>query len=97
MNAARGGAGTALRAVAGDGRLATITGDPPRSERGVTVADVYVRADGTRLAALVAALAEGLLSLPVATTRPLAEAAAALQDTVDGRASGATVLMLLRE
>src|SRR5436309_1337174 len=78
INAAPGGAATTLQAMAG-GRLATITGDPPQPERGITVADVYVRADGARLAALVAALAEGQLSLHVAATLPLSDAATALQ------------------
>jgi len=96
VNAARGGAAAALQAVAGDGRLATITGDPPAPERGVAVVDVYVRADGARLAALVETLAQGRLSLHVAATRPLAQAATALQDAVAGRASGASVLMLQR-
>jgi NADPH:quinone reductase-like Zn-dependent oxidoreductase len=96
VNAAPGGAATALQAVASDGRLATITGDPPPSERGVEVADVYVRADGARLAALVEAHAQGLLSLQVAATRPLAQAGTALQAAVAGRASGASVLMLQR-
>src|SRR6266508_6332400 len=94
VNAAPGGAAIALQAVANDGRLATITGDPPPPERGVEVTDVYVRADGARLAALVATLAQGLLSLHVAATRPLAEAASALQDAVAGRVAGASVLML---
>jgi NADPH:quinone reductase-like Zn-dependent oxidoreductase len=94
VNVARGGAATALQAVAGDGRLATITGDPPSPERGVKVADVYIRADGARLAALVAALAEGLLSLYVAAILPLADAATALQGATTGRAAGATVLTL---
>jgi NADPH:quinone reductase-like Zn-dependent oxidoreductase len=94
VNAARGGAAIALPAVADNGRLATITGDPPSPERGVTVADVYVRADGARLGALTAALAKGLLSLRVAATLPLAEAAAALEDVVAGRAPGAKVLTL---
>jgi NADPH:quinone reductase-like Zn-dependent oxidoreductase len=92
VNAAPGGAASALQAVADNGRLATITGDPPTAERGVTVADVYVEADGARLAALVTALADGALSLHVAATLPLAEAAAALEDVVAGRAAGATVL-----
>jgi NADPH:quinone reductase-like Zn-dependent oxidoreductase len=96
VNAARGGAATALRAMADDGRLATITGDPPPPERGVAVTDVYVQADGARLAAMVATLAQGLLSLRVAATRPLAQAATALQDAVAGRAAGASVLMLQR-
>jgi NADPH:quinone reductase-like Zn-dependent oxidoreductase len=96
VNATRGGAATALQAVARDGRLATITGDPPPPERGVRIADVYVRADGVRLATLVAALANGLLSLDVAVTFPLAEAATAFHGAVTGRAAGATVLTLER-
>jgi NADPH:quinone reductase-like Zn-dependent oxidoreductase len=96
VNAAPGGAASALQAVAGDGRLATITGDPPPPERGVEVTDVYVRADGARLAALVARLAQGLVSLRVGAIRPLAEAASALQEALAGRALGASVLMLER-
>jgi NADPH:quinone reductase-like Zn-dependent oxidoreductase len=94
VNAAPGGAATALQAVGSDGRLATITGDPPPPERGVEVADVYVRADGARLGALVETLAHGRLSLRVAATRPLAQAATALQDAIAGRIAGASVLML---
>src|ERR687888_601661 len=94
VNTARGGAAAASEAVADGGRLATITGDPPQPERGVTVADVYVRADGARLGALAAALADGMLSLHLGATVPLAEAAAALQTASAGRASGATVLTL---
>jgi NADPH:quinone reductase-like Zn-dependent oxidoreductase len=94
INTARGGAAMALKAVADGGRLATITGDPPPGERRVTVADVYVQADGKRLAALVAALADGLLSLHVRATFALAEAATALEAAVGGRASGANVLTL---
>ena len=94
VNVALGGAAAALQAVADDGHLATITGDPPPADRGVTVADVYVRADGERLAALVAALADGLLSVHVGARLPLAEAATALQTAVAGRASGASVLTL---
>jgi len=93
VNTARGGAATALQAVADDGRLATITGDPPPAERGVTVADVYIRADGSRLAALAGALADGLLSLRVAETLPLEDAATGLEDVVAGRAGGAIVLV----
>src|SRR5438067_71234 len=95
VNAVRGAA-TALQAVARDGRLATITGDPPAPERGVAVADVYVRGDGARLAELVAALADEILSLHVAATLPLAEAATALRDAVTGRSKGANVLTLDR-
>ena len=94
VNAARAGAATALQAVADNAHLATITGDPPPPERGINVADVYVRADGARVAELVAALADGQLSLHVAATLPLTDAATALRSAVAGHAAGATVLAL---
>jgi NADPH:quinone reductase-like Zn-dependent oxidoreductase len=92
VNAAPGGAALALQAVADRGRLATITGDPPARERGIAVADVYVRADGAALAALATALEQGLLSVHVAATLPLTDAASALVDAVSGR-TGAIVLV----
>jgi NADPH:quinone reductase-like Zn-dependent oxidoreductase len=97
VNAAPGGAATALGAVADDGRLATITGDPPTAERGITVADVYIQADGAGLTELVAGLAAGQLSLQVAATLPLTDAASALQSVVSGHAAGATVLAIESE
>jgi NADPH:quinone reductase-like Zn-dependent oxidoreductase len=92
VNAAPGGSASALQAIADNGRLATITGDPPPSERGVAVADVYVRADGERLTELARELAEGTLSLRVGATYPLAEAANALEEVVAGKVAGAGVL-----
>jgi NADPH:quinone reductase-like Zn-dependent oxidoreductase len=94
VNAARGGAAAALQAVADEGRLATITGDPPPPERGITVADVYVQADGGRLASLVTALEDALLSVDVAARFPLAKAGTALEQAVAGHAGGASVLVL---
>ena len=44
-NAARGGAASALAAVRDGGRLATITSDPPASEREITITTLYVRPD----------------------------------------------------
>jgi NADPH:quinone reductase-like Zn-dependent oxidoreductase len=96
VNAVRDGAVTALQTVANNGRLATITGDPPKAERGITVADVYVQADGARLAALVTALADGLLSLDVASALPLTHAHTALQAAVAGTVGGANVISLSR-
>lgn len=93
VNAARGQAATTLQAVAEGGRLATITGDPPREERGVAVSDVYVRPDGRQLSALAEMLARGTLSVPIASVRPLEQAAPALRDVVAG-ADGAIVLSL---
>jgi NADPH:quinone reductase-like Zn-dependent oxidoreductase len=91
VNAAPGQAATTLGAVADDGRLATITGDPPGEERGVTVSDVYVRPDGRQLSGLAELLARGDLRVPVASVRPLEQAAEALREVVAG-ADGAVVL-----
>jgi NADPH:quinone reductase-like Zn-dependent oxidoreductase len=93
VNAAPGQAATTLKAVADGGRLATITGDPPPEERGVAVFDVYVRPDGRQLSALAELLDDGRLSVPIASVRPLAEAAQALREVVAG-ADGAIVLSL---
>jgi NADPH:quinone reductase-like Zn-dependent oxidoreductase len=82
-----------LKAVADGGRLATITGDPPREERGVAVSDVYVRPDGRQLSALGELLACGTLSVPIASVRPLEQAPHALREVVAG-ADGAIVLSL---
>ena len=92
VNAAPGGAALALQAVADHGRLATITGDPPAPERDIAVTDVYVRADGAALAQLATALKQGLLSVHVAATLPLTDAAAALDGALSGR-GGAVVLV----
>jgi NADPH:quinone reductase-like Zn-dependent oxidoreductase len=75
VNAAPGQSATTLQAVADGGRLATITGDPPREERGVAVSDVYVRPDGRQLSALAALLDGGALSVPIASVLPLEQAA----------------------
>jgi NADPH:quinone reductase-like Zn-dependent oxidoreductase len=94
VNAAPGGAAVAMRAVVDGGRLATITGDPPPSERDISIASVYVKADGVRLEALAAALEGGSLSIDVAAAYPLEHAGDALKDAVEARRSGAIVLML---
>jgi NADPH:quinone reductase len=65
---------------------------PPHPKRGVTVRDVYVRADGADLAVLATALDEGLLSVDVSARLPLTDAAAALDGAVSRR-GGATVLL----
>jgi len=91
VNAARRQAATTLKAVADGGRLATITGDPPQQERSIAVSDVYVRPDGRKLSDLAELLARGLLSVPIASVRPLEQAAQALRDVVAG-ADGAIVL-----
>jgi NADPH:quinone reductase-like Zn-dependent oxidoreductase len=94
VNAVPGHAADALRAVADHGRLATITSDPPAEERGITVSNVYVRPDGNQLRTLAEHFAAGTLTIPVASTHRLADAAAALARTISGHAGGAVVLRL---
>jgi NADPH:quinone reductase-like Zn-dependent oxidoreductase len=92
INAVRGGAAGLLPMVADGGRLATITGDPPRSERGIEVVDAYVAPDGPELEAAVAQLLDRDLGIPIAGSFGLADAAVALRAAVEGRAEGAPVL-----
>jgi NADPH:quinone reductase-like Zn-dependent oxidoreductase len=92
VNAVPGCAADAIRAVADDGRLATITSDPPPAERGITVSNVYVRPDGSQLRTLAEQFADGAFAIPVAHAYPLADAAAALAEAISGHAAGAIVL-----
>jgi NADPH:quinone reductase-like Zn-dependent oxidoreductase len=94
VNAVPGYATDAIRAVADNGRLATITSDPPAEERGITVSNVYVRPDGDQLRNLAKHFADGKLAIPVASTYGLADAAAALAQTISGHAGGAILLKL---
>lgn len=92
VNAARSGERDAIRAVRDGGRLATITGDPPPTERGITVLDVVVAPDGARLRRLAAQLGRGALTISVAARYPLDQAAAALTAARRGSHGAATVL-----
>jgi NADPH:quinone reductase-like Zn-dependent oxidoreductase len=91
-NAAPAGARDAIRAVTDGGRLATITSDPPPQERAITVSNVYVRPDGGQLRDLAGLLAAGQLSISLAVTHGLRDAAGALESVVSGRAGGAVAL-----
>jgi NADPH:quinone reductase-like Zn-dependent oxidoreductase len=93
VNAAPGGAASAIRAVADGGRLATITGDPPSQQRGITVSNIYVRADGNQLRNLAQRLGDGQLEIPIAASYRLADAAQALAKATGGHVGGAIVLM----
>jgi NADPH:quinone reductase-like Zn-dependent oxidoreductase len=90
-NAAPGGEAAALGALADGGRLATITGEPPAAERGISIANVYVRPDGDQLRRLAASLADGKLRVDIAASYPLTRAAEGLAGVIKG-ARGAVVL-----
>jgi NADPH:quinone reductase-like Zn-dependent oxidoreductase len=87
VNAAPGGEPATLSAVAGGGRFATITGAPPKPERGVSIANVYVRADGRQPRELSGLLAKRELEVSIDSVHPLARAADALALVTHCRAS----------
>jgi NADPH:quinone reductase-like Zn-dependent oxidoreductase len=94
VNAAPGGAASAIRAISDGGHLATITSDPPPEQRAITVSNVYVRPDGRQLRKLATQLGDGRLEIPVAFSYRLADAAKALARATSGHAGGAVVLIL---
>lgn len=93
VNAAPGGEADVLGALPDGGRFATITGAPPRAERDISIADVYVRPDGDQLRRLAASLADGKLRVDVGTSYPLTGATEGLARATEG-AGGAVVLEL---
>ena len=93
VNAAPAGAASAILAVADAGRLATITSDPPSEQRGITVSSIYVRPDGNQLRELAKLFGDGQLSIPVAASYCLADAAEALARATGGHAAGGVVLV----
>ena len=92
INAVRGGSPALLPLVVDGGRFATITGDPPPSERGIQVVNAYVAPDGPLLEAAVGQVVARGLTIPIAGIYGFADAADALQAVVEGRAEGAVVL-----
>jgi NADPH:quinone reductase-like Zn-dependent oxidoreductase len=93
VNAVRSGSAEAVRAVRDGGRLATITSDLPAACRGITMTDILVAADGTRLRRLVALFARGAITMTVGAGYPLEEAAAAMARVRQGTDGEAVVLV----
>jgi NADPH:quinone reductase-like Zn-dependent oxidoreductase len=91
-NAVPGQTSLALQTVHPGGRLATITGDPPPERDGITVSDVYVRADGEQLQMVMTLLEQRQTRIRIAGVYGLEQAAQALSAVVDGRLRGAAIL-----
>lgn len=84
----------ALTAVRNGGSLvAVLGGTAPVPLRGTRVSNVWIRADGARLAELARLVDEGRLTLRVADALPLAEAAAAHERFTAGGLRGRLVLL----
>jgi NADPH:quinone reductase-like Zn-dependent oxidoreductase len=92
VNAVRNAAATVIPLVAHGGRLATITGDPPDSQREITVSNCYVSPDGEALGQLAADFAARQLTIPIATAYGLSEAGTALAAAVAGQTAGGVVI-----
>jgi NADPH:quinone reductase-like Zn-dependent oxidoreductase len=91
-NAVPGQASVALQTVHPGGRLATITGDPPPEQHGITVSSVYVRADGEQLQRVATLLEQRQTRNRIASVYGLEQAAQALSAVVESRLRGAAVL-----
>src|SRR5947209_744680 len=92
VNAVPGQAGVTLDAVQPGGRLATITGDPPPERDGITVSNVYVRADGEHLQRVATLLERRQTRIRIADIYGLEQAAQALSAVVESRLRGAAIL-----
>ena len=87
----------AVNAVRDGGRQATITGDPPAAERGITVLDVQVVPDGARLGELAGLAAQGVLTISSTSSYPFEQAATALARALHGAHGAAVVLRTGRD
>jgi NADPH:quinone reductase-like Zn-dependent oxidoreductase len=92
-NAVPSGSVQAIRCVRDRGRLATITSDPPPSERDIRVRAVLVAPDGRRLSSLVQLLDQDALTVSVGDRFPLDQGAAALARVGHGAPGSAVVLL----
>jgi NADPH:quinone reductase-like Zn-dependent oxidoreductase len=92
VNATPSGAHGAVSVVRDGGRLATIAGDAPPAERGITVVAILVAPDGTALRRLARLLAQDVITVTVGARYPLEQAGAALARIRQGTHGAAVVL-----
>lgn len=92
VNAVPGAASSLMALINDGGRLVTITSDPPNSERGIAVTNLYVTPDGGSLDRLATDFAGKGFALPVAAVYGLSEAGRALGEAVAGRQAGGLLI-----
>ena len=92
VNAVRHAAANLISLVADGGRLATITGDPPESQRGIAVSNVFVEPDGEALGKLAADFVERRDTIRIAMVYGLSEAGTAVAEAAKGEARGALLI-----
>jgi NADPH:quinone reductase-like Zn-dependent oxidoreductase len=92
VGAVRGGSASLLPLVTDDGQLLTITGDPPPSERAITITNAYVAPDGPLLERSADLVVQLGLETPIAGTVGLLGASDALLRVAAGAGGGAWVV-----
>ena len=83
--------GATLGAIRDGGRYVTTTA-PPESERGISVTNIFARADAAALSTLVEMATAGRLHTPVARTFDISDARAAYEEFASGPHRGRIVL-----
>ncbi|HZA01730.1 MAG TPA: zinc-binding dehydrogenase, partial [Hyphomicrobiaceae bacterium] len=92
VNAVQGAAQSLMALINDGGGLVTITGDPPTSERGIAVTNLYVTPDGDSLDRVATDFAGKGFALPVAAVYGLSEAGEALAEAMAGRQAGGLLI-----
>lgn len=92
INAVRGAANSLVPLVGDGGRLATITGDPPEAQRGISVINFYVAPDAEALETAASTFAANGLTIPVARRYGLDTASAALAAALGELRGGGVVI-----
>ncbi len=90
--AVRGASAAVLPLVSDGGQLITITGDPPPTERGITIRNEYVAPDGPSLESAANVVARLQVTIPVAETVGFAQVGGALWRVAGGASGGGRVL-----
>jgi NADPH:quinone reductase-like Zn-dependent oxidoreductase len=92
VNAVPSAASSLMSLIADGGGLVTITGDPPKGQRGIVVTNLYVTPDGNSLDRVAAEFVGRGLALPVAAAYGLGDASKALGEAVAGSQAGGLVI-----
>jgi NADPH:quinone reductase-like Zn-dependent oxidoreductase len=92
VNAAPGGAASAVHLVRDKGRFTTITSDPPADERQITIENLYVRPDGAQLRAVLELIDGDAVGIEPGPVFPAAAAPEALAAALAGTGGHAVTL-----
>lgn len=97
VNLVRGAGGSVIGLTATGGRFLTLTGDPPPAERGISVRDFTVHADGDVLHDVATHLDRGEIHVDVGPAHRLQDAARALERARHGGGVATTLALPPRQ